>query len=369
MRNKNLAIIGASYLQMPLINKAKEKGYTTHVFAWEAGDPGETAADHFYPISIVEKDKILDVCKSLDLDGICTVSSDLAAITVNYVADHLGLPCNSPSAALLSTNKHLMRECFDQKGIPSCKSIQITSADEFLPGMINFPIIVKPVDRSGSRGIYRLNNQEGFEEAVEGALNESFSKKILVEEYIDGQEYSAECISQDGKHHFLALTEKTTTGAPHFIERKHREPAMVTDDQLEKIKRTVFSVLDALELTNGASHTEFKMDDKGKIRIIEAAGRMGGDAIGTHLVYYSTGYDFTEMVIDCAVGEKLDLRKKCEGFPVESRFIFTQNDLDEFYSFKEKHPERIVEVLDFHPERIGMTTDSSSRAGCYVIRG
>lgn len=84
---KNLAIIGASYLQLPLIEKAKEMGYTTHVFAWAANDVGEKAADYFYPISIIEKDQILEICEKIGICGICSIASDVAVITVNYVAE------------------------------------------------------------------------------------------------------------------------------------------------------------------------------------------------------------------------------------------------------------------------------------------
>ena len=95
---KNLAIIGASYLQLPLIEKAKALGYTTHVFAWAANDVGEAAADHFYPVSIVEKDEILSLCRKIGICGICSIASDLAMLTVNYVAEKLGLPGNSMEA-------------------------------------------------------------------------------------------------------------------------------------------------------------------------------------------------------------------------------------------------------------------------------
>lgn len=86
---KKLAIIGASYLQEPLIEKAKSMGIETHVFAWAAGDVGEKSADYFYPISIVEKDEILKRCREIGIDGICTIASDLAVITVNYVANNI----------------------------------------------------------------------------------------------------------------------------------------------------------------------------------------------------------------------------------------------------------------------------------------
>ena len=93
---KKIAIIGASYLQNPLILKAKEMGFETHVFAWRAGDIGEQTADHFYPISIVEKEEILNQCRKIHPDAVCTIASDLAGVTVNYVANALGLPANSP---------------------------------------------------------------------------------------------------------------------------------------------------------------------------------------------------------------------------------------------------------------------------------
>ena len=123
MITKNIAIIGASYLQLPLIEKAREMGYTTHVFAWAANDVGETAADYFYPISIVDKEQILEKCREIGICGVCSIASDLAAITVNYVANALGLPGNSMEVTARSTNKHLMREAFERYGAPSCVAL------------------------------------------------------------------------------------------------------------------------------------------------------------------------------------------------------------------------------------------------------
>lgn len=111
---KKLAIIGASYLQEPLIQKAKSMGIETHVFAWAANDVGEKSADYFYPISIIEKEQITQKCREIGIDGICTIASDLAVITVNYVANQLHLNANSMECTRLSTNKHLMREAFEK---------------------------------------------------------------------------------------------------------------------------------------------------------------------------------------------------------------------------------------------------------------
>lgn len=174
---KKLAIIGASYLQEPLIEKANQMGLETHVFAWAAGDVGEKSADYFYPISIIEKDEILKKCREIGIDGICSIASDLAAITVNYVASEMGLVGNSKECAEISTNKHLMRMAFEKNGDPSPKSILADSIEDLKGITLEYPVIVKPTDRSGSRGITKLSNAEGLADAIETAKSRDLKRK------------------------------------------------------------------------------------------------------------------------------------------------------------------------------------------------
>ena len=204
--HKNIAIIGASYHQLPLIKRAKELGYCTHVFAWAAGDVGEKEADFFYPISIVEKDAILAKCKEIGIDGICSIASDLAVVTVNYVANELGLVANSMESTEKSTNKHFMRRAFEQNGDPSPRSILLDENSDLRRLSITFPAIIKPTDRSGSRGIFKVEKYEEIEDAVKKAIEQSLEKKALIEEFAEGDEYSVEYISYKGNHKFLALT-------------------------------------------------------------------------------------------------------------------------------------------------------------------
>lgn len=366
MKEKNLAIIGATYFQLPLILKAEEMGYTTHVFAWEAGDVGESSADFFYPISIVEKDEILSKCREIGICGICSIASDLAIITVNYVAEKMGLTGNSMICTKKSTNKHLMRRAFEKGGDPSPRSVMVYKDTDLSSLELEYPIIVKPTDRSGSRGIQKLISPKFLENAVDKAMSLSFEKKALVEEFAEGQEYSVEFISYHGKHHFLALTQKYTTGAPHFIETGHLQPAPIGQRTLERIISVVVHALDTLGIENGASHSEIKIDSKEQIKIIEIGGRMGGDCIGSHLVRYSTGYDFMAMVIQISVGMEPDFTKICKPQAVESVFISTKEDLDCFERLRMERPEDILDVIDISPALIGQTTDSSNRAGCYI---
>ncbi|MDE7312181.1 MAG: ATP-grasp domain-containing protein [Eubacterium sp.] len=363
---KKLAIIGASYLQKPLIEKAKRMGIQTHVFAWAAGDVGEEAADFFYPISIRQKDDILDACKKIGIDGICSIASDLAIITVNFVADKMGLVGNSQNCTYVSTNKYAMRECFRQNGDPSPWNMRVTPGSGLPAQEFHYPLVVKPVDRSGSRGVTKVFNRDELGKAIEKAQKVSFSGQVLVEEFVQGQEYSVECISWKGAHHCLAVTKKFTTGSPHYIETAHLEPAGLHPSVIGRIKAVVYHALSSLQIENGASHTELKIDSEGNIVLIEIGGRMGGDLIGSDLVEASTGVDFVRAVIQAALGEKPDIERQQKRRAAAVRFILSQEDIKVLELVKREHPEYLLQEEVFQvPGK--EAEDSSTRCGYYLL--
>ena len=183
---KKIVIIGANEFQNPLILKAKEMGYETHVFAWKEGAVGEKTADYFYPVSIVEKEKILEKCKEIKPNAVASIGSDLAGITVNYLARNLGLPCNSERNISISTNKYEMRKAFMEAGIPTPEFHVIDSGTDLEQiKKMKLPVIVKPTDRSGSRGIMKLESWDLLTEAIEAAREDSFEKKAIIEEYLE----------------------------------------------------------------------------------------------------------------------------------------------------------------------------------------
>ncbi len=365
---KKLVIIGANDFQNQLIIKAKALGYETHVFAWQCGDVGEYTADYFYPISIVEKDLILEKCREIRPNGICSIASDLATITVNYVAEQLGLPCNATKYSVVQTNKFAMREALHAAGV-SCpkflrtgEAVDVTALAEF-----SFPVIVKPTDRSGSRAIMKLDSIEGVEQAVKAACEVSFENKAIIEEYLTGNEYSMETISYQGKHHYLATTKKFTTGAPHFIETGHCQPSDLSPELIEKAKSVVFAALDALHVENSAGHSEFRVDESGNVRIIEIGARMGGDCIGSDLVYLSTGQDFLKMVIDVACGNGLQIHGQQAERRAEIRFLFSQKDIEHFEQLDCEAKKKLVRVSEFDLTNDGHVSDSSTRIGYYIM--
>ena len=303
MTNKKLAIIGGSYLQLPIVKKAKDMGIEIHCFSWRNGAICADVADFFYPISIIEKEEILKMFQEIEIDGITTIASDTAVVTVNYVASRMGLRSNPDEYSEVTTNKYKMRQCFMDNDVPSPKFALVDNDNHYQISGFKFPLIVKPTDRSGSRGVEKVLDPVQLEEAIIRARKESFEHKAIIEEFVTGREVSVESISYQGKHYILQITDKVTTGAPFFVELEHHQPSSLPEDIKLRIRDIVLHALDALHIKYGASHSELKITEDGDIKVIEIGARMGGDFIGSNLVQLSTGYDFLKGVIEVALGE------------------------------------------------------------------
>lgn len=364
---KKLVVIGANDFQNQLILKAKSLGYETHVFAWEDGAVGKKNADFFYPVSIIEKKQILEKCKEIKPDGICSIASDLAVNTVCYVSEKMGLNSNTYESVLACTNKFEMRKKLSEHKVPTPKFIKASNDETtWKTDDMIFPVIVKPTDRSGSRGINKITDKNQIEAAVKDAVSNSFENAAIIEEYIEGNEYSCECISYKGKHHFLAFTKKYTTGAPHFIETGHVEPSDIPMEYQQNIKDNIFKALTALGITDGASHSEFKVDKNGRMGIIEIGARMGGDCIGSDLVYLSTGYDFMKMIIDVSCGIEPQMIKTGKEHTAHIKFIFNTEDLKRLETIKQDSNVKIYRISEINMDNLDNITDSSNRLGYYI---
>ena len=290
-------------MQQPLVERAKEMGLRTICFAWPQGAVCKDICDVFYPVSITEQDEILRLCREEQIDGVCTIASDVAAPTVAYVAEKMGLPGNPYEAAVRAHDKQLMHRMLTAAGVDCpLSNLQCPISD------LQFPLIVKPTDRSGSLGVQKVERAEELEAAIANAKALSLHGEAIVEEFIEGREISVEMISQNGVHHALQITDKTTTGAPHFVELAHHQPSTLPADLQQRIFAITRRALDALGLTNGASHSEYKITKEGRVVVMEIAGRMGGDFIGSDLVPLSTGYDFLKGVIEVALGQPIEVK-------------------------------------------------------------
>lgn len=364
--SKTLAIIGASYLQRPLVERAKEMGLRTICFAWAEGAVCREICDAFYPISITEKEEILQVCRQERIDGVCTIASDVAAPTVAFVAEQMGLTGNSYEAAVRANNKFAMRNAFMAAGVP-CPSYQVCkSADEIVGESVRFPVIVKPTDRSGSLGITKVSNEADLRRAITIAVAHSFEHEALVEQFIEGREISVEFISYGGKHYPLQITDKVTTEAPHFVELAHHQPANLTEEQYRTIDALTERALDALGVTNGASHSEYKITATGEIYVMEIGARMGGDFIGSDLVRLSTGYDFVEGVIQVALGLFVPPVQPIRKYSGVYFLSADTSRVKDYIDHKDAYPE--IVMAEQTCETLRHVNCSSERSGYFIYQ-
>ena len=372
MTNNRLMILGTNEYQAPIIIRAKELGYETHVYGLQRGEIGEKIADIFHPVDAHDFERMWDEVEKLNPCGIVSICSELVLHTMNYLLRRRGIPCNSQWTENISTDKFLMRQAMKDGGVDSPNFMLVTdkiSIGELLEATKDFhyPLICKPVDLSSSRGVFKIDDKEGLEEALSYALEWSVKKEVILEEFIEGPEYSGESIAYQGKYKLLAITEKHTTGAPHFVETGHRQPAQLSQEMSEKVEQTLYKAFAAMKIEYGAIHPEFRITKDGKIYFMEIATRMGGDCIGTDLTPLSSGYDFMGMVINICQGKAPDFAKICEPKTAEIRYIMNQADMDEYLRIKKGEPERIWRASEMKPISDKPVQKSADRAGYYIL--
>ena len=299
---KKIAVIGAGIMQLPLVLKAREMNLQTICFAWEEGAVCRDFCTKYYPVSILDKEEILRICREEKIDAITSIASDAAVPAVTFVAGRLGLISNRYEDSLQCTDKYVMRRKFQECGLITPAFVFSNEGELPVLNGLKLPLIVKPVDRSGSRGVTKIDRPEELPEAIALAANESFKHNAIVEEFIPGEEVSVESISWKGRHYILAITDKVTSGEPYFVELQHHQPSHHEGAIKERIVSETLKVLDALNITTGAGHSEFKITPGGEVICLEAGARMGGDFIGSDLVRLSAGYDFLRGVIEVAMG-------------------------------------------------------------------
>ena len=189
-------------------------------------------------------------------------------------------------------------------GIPCAKG-KVISTEKDASDMV-FPVIVKPRDNSGSRGVKLCNNLQELEETIQEALDNSKKDTVLVEEFIEGREFSIEALHYDGKSEVIQFTEKKTTPFPYNVELGHIQPANISEEQKNQIRRIISLIGSALNFEYCPSHTELKINDRG-IFIIETSPRLGGDYITSLLTPLSTGINMEDQLLHIALGEHVDV--------------------------------------------------------------
>jgi biotin carboxylase len=363
---KKLAIIGASFGQKPLCLKAKEMGIETHCFAWDKYEKDfvcKEFADHYYPISVVEKEQILDICKKVQIDGVVTIATDICVPTVSYVAGKMGLIGNDYEDSWKAINKLYQREAFLKHGVSS-PLFTVGGENMDLTGF-TYPLIVKPADRGSSIGVMEVDREEDLADAVRCAQRKSYTGQAVVEEYITGREVCAECIAWEGEYYIITVTETETNGTPHHTKIAYHQPARLDAGEQARVCAEAKKALKAINFKYGASDVEMKISDEGVIKVVEVNPRMGGDDTEA-MVRLSTGYDFVKAAINVAFGKfdkPVNTENKCSGI----YFLGEETAwVKQVIENKENDPDIIVaEIFD---EQLHKLQDSNDRSGYFIYQ-
>lgn len=304
---KTLLVLAAGILQVPVIQKAKELG--AYVIAAD-GDPkaiGLQYADKSVVINITSEEDVLYIAREEHIDGVIHPCSEVSMNVMGRLNDELCLSGISKEAAARATNKYLMREAFKKYGAPSPKSFCFDNVEDAWKCFCEeLPMngILKPSRNSGSRGIAKIEkgiSKVLFTEFFERSKAESRDNTVMLEQFIEGPEFSVEIIVWKGEITVLTVTDKKTTEAPYFVELGHSQPSIFPSEIVAEIKSAAIAGVKALEVNNCACHAEIKVQE-GKAYIMEVGARLGGDFISTELTHLSTGIDMVAAAINCALG-------------------------------------------------------------------
>ena len=373
---KTIMILGASILQLPAIKKAKEMGLRVVAVDMNPEAVGFKEDGIIKEvISTIDIPNVVKAAKRNKVDGVVTLASDMPMRSVAAVAKEMGLVGISDDTALKATNKAVMRQALYEYGVPVPRFYKASNREEYEKSTAEFhaPFIVKPADNSGSRGIFKisdLNDQQTIRDAYDYSRASSRSGDVVVEEYMEGPEVSVETLTVDGECHVIQITDKLTTGAPHFVEMGHSQPTQLDADTAEKIREVAKAANKAIGIENGPSHTEIIVTEEGP-KIVELGARLGGDCITTHLVPLSTGVDMVECCIKIALGEKPDITPKwSKGSAIR---YFNQKaglikKIDGITDARNIAGVREVAIVHGVGERITEVTDSASRMGFVIAQ-
>lgn len=308
---RRLLIIGASILQLPAIQKAKELGYHVGVVDYNPKAVGIPYADEYFNVSTIDIDGVVETARTFKPNGVMTLATDMPMRSIAAACEALKLPGISMETAIKATDKGEMIKAFEAHGVehPWYYIAADRNAFEQAACKVTFPCIMKPTDNSGSRGVVLCHDKEELLKAYEYSHEESRGGSVILEEYMKGPEVSVEVICLDGIPHVLQVTDKLTTGAPHFVEMGHSQPSQLDEIMLDRIRDLASRAVMAVGIQNGPAHVEIILTAHGP-KMVELGARMGGDCITTHLVPLSTGIDMVRATIELSCGLVPDIKPK-----------------------------------------------------------
>lgn len=369
---KKLLILGGGFLQCFVIRKAKELGYFVYCLDADPTAMGFQIADEYAVINIIDQERCLAFAKQHNVNGVLTAATDFGVLTMSYIAQEMNLPGINYAAAKMIKNKANVRRClFEAKADDTGNSYEIDSMEEIAEVLpkIKFPIMMKPVDGSGSRGASKVERAEDFAKAAEFAMSGSITKRAVAEPFINGREYGVESFVDNGEIHVLAVMQKDMTLPPYYAELGHAIPSGLGDDLEAKVKSCVRKALLALDVNHGSVNMDLLITKDGDVHIVDIGARMGGNLIGSHIIPTGTGIDYMGNMIRAAVGDSTNWYPEWQPRPVATKLLALTpgkvKALPDFTAIEVKHNVQIEIHLHVGDE---ITPYRTNLDGCgYVV--
>ena len=303
---KTVLILGAGIMQIPGIRIAKGKGWRVIVADGNPEAQGRDLGDYFVHVDLKDRDGLLAVAREwkerVGLDGVFTAGTDFSA-SVAWVCESLGLPGIPFAAAMRATDKCLMRAAFDAAGVPSPRYACWTGNGDPLGSLsvLPFPLVVKPVDNMGARGVRRVDEPEELREACRSAIALSRTSRVIIEQYMDGRELSLDAVVHRGAVTVCGVADRHIFFPPRFVEMGHTMPTDLDPRTVDRIESVFAAGIRALGIDNGAAKGDVMLTSQGPM-VGEIAARLSGGYMSGWTFPLSSGVEVTEAALNIAVG-------------------------------------------------------------------
>ena len=308
VEQKRILVLGAGVMQLPALRWARDRGWEVYVADGNSAAPGVELADHFVPVDLTDIEGMISAAGEIHaqnrLHGVFTAGTDFS-YTVARVAEALQLPGLRPEVALNASYKNRMRRVFSEKGVPSPRFCELPPEAEVETALeiLELPLVVKPVDNMGARGIRRVDTISEYRNAVQEARRFSRAGIVIVEEFIAGREFSIDALVVDGELHFTGIADRHIFFPPYFIEMGHTIPTHCNAEIVEPVKTAFSKAVRALDIQNGAAKGDVKWDGTRAV-IGEVAARLSGGYMSGWTFPYSSGVELTGSALQLAVGSR-----------------------------------------------------------------
>ena len=311
MKQKRLMLLGGLRYLIPVIQAAHEQGYYVITCDYLPGNIAHRYSDEYCNVSIIDKEAVLAVAKVKEIDGIMSFAVDPGVVTAAYVQEKLGLPQAGPyESVCILQNKDRFRSFLGAHGfnVPKASGYsEYSHAKEDL-GSFKFPVIVKPTDSAGSKGVSRVDSEDGFRQAFEYAKSHSISGRVIVEEFIEKQGCSSDsdCFSVDGKLMFVSFSaQRFDENAPNpYTPSAYSWPSTFTSEQEAELASELQRLLTLLDMKTSIYNVETRIGTDGKAYIMEVSPRGGGNRL-SEMLLHATGVDLITSSVRAAVGESV----------------------------------------------------------------